>query len=138
LLTWLRHSQHFIARNSITAFTKSITETYRDPDYPSPYRYIFTSYHFQYYPSIYTYISQVFSSLQFLGAFAKLRDETIRFIMSVCPSVLSVRLSAWNSAPTGRIYFKFDFSKICPENSSFIKIWQEWWLLYMKTKIYFL
>jgi len=41
----------------------------------------------------------------------------------------SVRLSAWNnSAPTGRTFIKFDirafFSKICKENSNFIKIWQ--------------
>ena len=38
--------------------------------------------------------------------------------------VMSVRPSAWNnSAPTGQIFMKFDtgvFSKICPENSSFI------------------
>ena len=34
---------------------------------------------------------------------------------------------AWNnSAPTGRIFMKFDgFSKICRENSTVIKIWQE-------------
>ena len=28
------------------------------------------------------------------------------------------------------------FSKICRENQSFIKIWQEYWVLYMKTNIY--
>ena len=39
---------------------------------------------------------------QFLGAFAKLRKAAISFVMSV-------RLSAWNnSAPTGRIFIKFD------------------------------
>ena len=38
----------------------------------------------------------------FLGAFAKLRKATISFVMSVRPS-------AWNdSAPTGRIFMKFD------------------------------
>jgi len=38
----------------------------------------------------------------FLGAFAKLRKATINFVMSVCPS-------AWNnSAPTGRVFVKFD------------------------------
>jgi hypothetical protein len=38
----------------------------------------------------------------FLGAFEKLRKETIRFVMSV-------RLSAWNnSVPTRRILIKFD------------------------------
>ena len=43
-----------------------------------------------------------------------------------CPSTCS---PAWkNSAPTGRIFIKFDiwvFSEICRLNSSFIKIWQE-------------
>jgi len=39
---------------------------------------------------------------QFLGSFAKLRKATTCFVMSV-------RLSAWNnSAPTGRIFMKFD------------------------------
>ena len=38
----------------------------------------------------------------FLGEFAKLRKVTISFVMSV-------RLSAWNnSAPTSRIFIKFD------------------------------
>jgi len=38
----------------------------------------------------------------FLGAFAELRKATITFLMPV-------RLSAWNnSAPTGRIFMKFD------------------------------
>jgi hypothetical protein len=44
--------------------------------------------------------------LHFLGAFAKLRKTTIRFVMSVRPSV---RLSVWNnSAATGPILMKFD------------------------------
>jgi hypothetical protein len=39
---------------------------------------------------------------KFLGAFAKFRKATISF-------VLSVRPSTWkNSAPTGRIFMKFD------------------------------
>jgi hypothetical protein len=39
---------------------------------------------------------------KFLGAFAKLRKATIGF-------VTPVRLSAWNnSAPTARIFMKFD------------------------------
>ena len=56
-----------------------------------------------------------------LGAFTKLLKATFSCVMSV-------RLSAWNkSAPTGRIFMKFDiliyiFSKICWENSSFIKL----------------
>jgi len=44
--------------------------------------------------------------ISLVGAFAKLRTATISFVMSVCPSV---RRSAWiNSAPTGRIFMKFD------------------------------
>ena len=38
-------------------------------------------------------------------------------------------------------FIKFDIwefvSKICRENSSFIKIWQEYRILYMKTNIHF-
>ena len=50
------------------------------------------------------------------------------YLRNVCPSV---RPSASNnSAPTGRILMKFDiqkffFSKICIENSGFIKIERE-------------
>jgi len=65
---------------------------------------------------------------QFLGAFA-----TVSFVMSVCPS-------AWNNtAPTGRIFVNFIYecvSKICQENSSFVKIWQERRIFYMKTSIH--
>jgi len=44
----------------------------------------------------------------FLGAFAKLRKATIRFVVSVCPSA---RLPAWsNSARTERIVMKFVLS----------------------------
>jgi len=64
--------------------------------------------------------------IAYLGAVAKLRKATVSFAMSAC---LSVRLFAWNnSAPTGRIFMKFD-SGVCFEkllrNSSFIKIGQE-------------
>jgi hypothetical protein len=56
--------------------------------------------------------------------------------------IMSVRLSTRNnSAPTGQIFTKFDtwvfFSKICPENWIFIKIWQVWQLLCMKTNVHF-
>ena len=46
----------------------------------------------------------------FLGAFTKLRKATISFVMYVClPVRPSVRPSWWNrSAPTGRIFIKFD------------------------------
>jgi len=41
-----------------------------------------------------------------LSPFGKLQKITINFVMSLC---LSVRLSPWNmSAPTGRIFMKFD------------------------------
>jgi hypothetical protein len=46
--------------------------------------------------------------LGLLGAFAKLRKAAVSFVMSVCPSV---RMSAWiNSAPTGRMFVKFDLN----------------------------
>jgi hypothetical protein len=42
----------------------------------------------------------------FLGAFAKLLEATISFVMTICPSVC---LYAWNnSAPTGQIFMEFD------------------------------
>jgi len=54
-----------------------------------------------------------------LGAFAKLRNQTISFVMSVCHS-------AWNNSATTRwIFMKLYtrlFLTICAENSSFIKI----------------
>ena len=71
-------------------------------------------------------ISEVRASSVILSAFAKLREATISFVMSVRPST---RLSAWNnSAPTGWISWNLIFeysSKICPEISSFIKMKQE-------------
>jgi len=62
-----------------------------------------------------------------LDAFAKLRKATISLVTSVR---LFFRQSSWNySAPTGRIFTKFDigvyFSKIHRENSSFTNTWQE-------------
>ena len=58
----------------------------------------------------------------FLGAFAKLQKATITFVI-ICPPVLQ---STWqNSTPTRQILTECDFdllSKICRENSSFIKI----------------
>ena len=67
---------------------------------------------------------------RFLGAFAKLRKVTVRFVMSVCLSV----------CPHGKTRFPLDgflenwifeyFSKICRENSSFFKISQT--LFHMK------
>jgi hypothetical protein len=76
------------------------------------------------------------SRVHFRRFFTKLWEEPIRFI-SVCPSI----------APYGKPHLRIDkfswkvifeyFLKICRENSSFIKIWQEWRVLYMKTDIRF-
>ena len=78
----------------------------------------------------------LFVSHWFLGAFAKLRKPTISVVISVLPSV----------RPHGTTRLPLDgfpwnlilehFSKICRENSSFIKNQQEWRALYMKTNIY--
>jgi hypothetical protein len=49
-------------------------------------------------------------------------------------------LSTWNnSTPTGRIWLDLIvyFLKICWINTGFIKVIQEWWVLYMKTNIHF-
>ena len=57
----------------------------------------------------------------FLGSFAKLRKATISFVMSVRPhgtTLLQLDGFSWN------LIFE-DFSKICRENSRFIKIGQE-------------
>ena len=69
----------------------------------------------------------------FLGAFAKLRKATISFVMSVC---LSVRPHGTTRLPLDGFLWNLifeDFSKICRENSSFIKIGQE----YVRTGIHF-
>jgi hypothetical protein len=69
---------------------------------------------------------------QLLGAFAKFRKATVTFVMSIRASVrphlttwLQLKRFSWN-------FIYKDFSKICRENSSFIKILQEP-ELYMKT-----
>jgi hypothetical protein len=61
---------------------------------------------------------------QFLGAFAKLRKPTIRFL-HVCLSIRKEQLgSHWTYFHEIRYFV--DFSKICRENSSLIKLRQEW------------
>ena len=68
-----------------------------------------------------------------LGAFAKLRKSTIRFVMSVRQHGTRLPLNRfwWNLI--------FEFSrKICRQISSFIKIRREQRVLYMKTFSYFL
>jgi len=75
--------------------------------------------------------------LTFLGAFAKQGNVTVSFVMS-----LSVRLlfrmeqpcSHWRDFSRNLVFECF--SKICGENSNFIKMRQEV-LLYMKTNIHF-
>ena len=53
-------------------------------------------------------VSTLRGKTRFVGAFEKLRKTTVSFVMSVC---LSVCPSAWNnSAPSGRIFMKFDIS----------------------------
>jgi hypothetical protein len=70
--------------------------------------------------------------LWFSGAFEKLRKATISFVMTV-------RLSATTRLPletfSRNLVFEY-FSKICRENSSFVKMEQER-ILYMKTNIHF-
>jgi hypothetical protein len=73
------------------------------------------------------------------GAFVKFRKKMIfSFVMSVHPSVCPnetnrLQLDGFS------LNLIFDFiSTICRENSSFIEIWQEWWVLYMKTNVHFL
>ena len=67
----------------------------------------------------------VMNKILFLCPFGKLRNATISFVMSLCPTVRpSFLLSTWNNlVPTGRIYIKFDiwvFFKICRKKSRFI------------------
>jgi len=76
-------------------------------------------------------------TINFSGAFAKWRKVTMSFVMSACPSFRpheTIRLPlegfSWN------LTFQH-FSKICRENSSFIKIWQEYPALYLKTNTHF-
>ena len=67
----------------------------------------------------------------------KIAKKTINFVVSVCPSFclrgitrLPMGVFSWN------FIFQY-FSDICLENSRFVKIWQEYRILYMKTNIYF-
>jgi hypothetical protein len=64
---------------------------------------------------------------------SKIVKTSISLIISVC-------VSTWNnSAHTGQIFTKFEyFPKICQENASFTKIWQEQQVLYTKTELHFL
>ena len=82
------------------------------------------------------YLCQVTESW-FLGTFANLRKVTTSFVMYLRLSVRphgTTRLAldgfSWN------LVF-VNFSEICRENSSFIKIGQEKWVLHIKTNIHF-
>ena len=94
-------------------------------------------------------MSSRYSRLTFLSlllsAFAIFRKATISFVMyirsSICRSVRPYETSMLLRFPldgfSWRLVFQY-FSKICRENSSFSKIWQEEWLLHMKTNILFI
>jgi hypothetical protein len=73
------------------------------------------------------------SCFRFLGAFDELRKETISCIMSVSSQF---RPLAWDGFSWNWI-FEY-FSKIFREDSSLIKIWQEWQALYIKTIYFFI
>jgi len=66
-------------------------------------------------------------------AFAKLQKSTVSYVMSV--ACLFVRPPGWyHSAPAEGISWNFIFdyfSKFCRENSSFLKVWKKWRLLYL-------
>ena len=69
---------------------------------------------------------------RFLGAFAKLRKATISFVVSVRPHAtnsLALDWFSWN------LIFQ-DFSKICWENSSVVKIGENM-VRYMNTDVHF-
>ena len=72
----------------------------------------------------------------FLGALAKLRKATVSFIMSVRPSV---RLHGTTELPLDGFLWNSIYqncSKICREYTSFIKMWQEERVLYVKIYVY--
>ena len=60
-----------------------------------------------------------------LGAFAKLRKATISCVTSVRPSVHMEQLYSHWTDFYDIIYLSFFPPKICRENSSFVKMWQQ-------------
>ena len=65
--------------------------------------------------------NSVFEQFTFFDAFAKFRKASMIFVMPVCPSARN-----YSSPKKISQNFIFEyFSKICPENSSFIKLWEE-------------
>ena len=72
-----------------------------------------------------------------VGALAKLRKETLASsCLSACPSVHMEQLG-FHWTDFHETWYLTNFSKICRENSSVIKIWQKWRVLYMKTSVHF-
>ena len=69
-----------------------------------------------------------------LGAFAQLRKMTIRCVTCVCPPAHMEQIGfQWTHYH--EIWYEY-FSKICRGNSSFVKMWQELRVLYMKTDVH--
>ena len=65
----------------------------------------------------------IFQTLS-LRAFAKVRKATIHYAMSTSPYVLMEQLGTqWNTFSLNLTFQ--DFSNICPENSSLVKIGRE-------------
>jgi hypothetical protein len=95
---------HFASDESLSLILPYQIPTFFFPSYssniPVPHWVIFSVLAFL----VHHLVNSVY--LTFLSAFEKLRESTINFVMSVCPSV---RPYAWNnSALTGRIFRKSD------------------------------
>jgi len=67
----------------------------------------------------------------FLGAFEKLRKATNTFVMSVRLSVCVEQLGFYGT-DFHEIWYLSIFRKFIEKNSMFIKIWQEWRVIYMQ------
>jgi len=69
------------------------------------------------------------------GFYARsLASSCLSVCLSVRPSVRMEHLGA-HQTDFRKIWYLGIFSRTCPENSCFIKSWQEWGVLYMKTNI---
>ena len=67
--------------------------------------------------------------VQPLGPLAKLWKSTVSFVMSVCPHARPLDGFSWN------FIFKY-FSKICRDNWTFLKVWNESRIFYMKPYVH--
>jgi hypothetical protein len=86
---------------------------------------------FRTWDSPYSHLIHFMTFLIIFRPFAKLRKASISFVLSVCPSVCS----HWTDFH--EIWHFSIFSKNCRENSSFIIIWQEQRVFYMKPDLHF-